>query len=1350
MAKELFISLRRFAAIGSVLLLLSFCLSVAATAQVEVPAPPFVVSSAGFSPAHTFNTSPTITGCAVAPTGDVVCVDLNNNRLWHFPVDGRAVQDVGWISSEHAWKNNYGLGIDSKMNLYVGGNYAINGIYKIPYDSVSKTWSMSNAVAFVNGGGLVPNPPDFTQTCGSANNCWGFQPSVIAVDPQDNLVVGTVGGAPDKLEIFTLPVNPDGTANLAGGQLKVWGLKATAQSIAVDAAGNIYFVEGGQPGLFMLPAGQIAIGDGSGSMEWGPDGLPQAPLVRLDPLAADSPVVPDAANKAKFLLGSIQGVALDAAGNLYYGDQYTGFNDPNVAGGIWMMPREGEALNPAHTILLTPIAIRGALAIDSKAGVLWASVSGTWNGLQDVARITFGNADLGSAAAGTQGSTVTIFNAFNTTNTTTNDTVKIDFALLSQGNGSNFADTGGGSCAVGNYFQNDRCTWLVAFKPAANVVGEVQGGVVVRQDVQIGQDAKGVPIYQRPYPVVSAMILHGLATSGELAFFNNPVESVVGKDIAGAGQVATDSAGNVYVAASTSVLVFPPNATESTTPVSVGKDLSAPTGVAIDGMGNVFIADSGKVIEVPFQEMVTGQDSSGNPIVGWGLNPDAQTIIKTGLGNSVKLAVNAAGYLFVADPDNGRVLQIKIYYPPSQAATIAPPTSGVAAATEEEISVADLSGIGLDATGNLLIADGANAIQVNGQGQQTIIAGSIGVANALAMDPSGALYYSTATGAFRVPVESGALNVANKAPLGIGVTAAAGLALGARGSVFLADVTNSNLHVVAVDGTVNFGAINLGDHPSLDSLVYNIGNADVTFNLTDGLFPSESELWMGMTTLNFIAAPSAANGCVDSAPLEPGNACSVTTTFNPDNGREQELDGSITMSGTGIANAAVNLYTTGVGADLAPSKTVMVVDPSVNANSAKIDITVTPATGTGTPAGRVTVLIDNVAKETKTIGADGKASFDLHPVKAGNHQYTAAYEGDRVFGRSTDVQPIKVAKGVTSLVQPPLLAIAGDQRSMWLPYVLISNQNADPYYYHYPVQVIAGESMLPTPNECKTYQTTDPCGKVVLLDSANAIQNNQKASDTTGIADVISSNFDYNHDSTALHPVQWYTVTPVYYGDDNYLPATGTPVTFAAVRVPSVYIDRVDSQGTPIAEATLSVSAGSTTTASFRARSMFGFGDLAPFTGQAEFHCDNLPPYAACSFSPARATVNAATNGFTTVTITTNVPVGTVTEYRNSSTPWLFAAMFGFGAIGLVFGRKSRLKGNLLIAICAILIISGALAGITACSTSTGASPNPAAKTPAGSYDVTISASQVGAAPTGNGWEQDWASVPYTIKVNVQ
>jgi hypothetical protein len=100
--------------------------------------------------------------------------------------------------------------------------------------------------------------------------------------------------------------------------------------------------------------------------------------------------------------------------------------------------------------------------------------------------------------------------------------------------------------------------------------------------------------------------------------------------------------------------------------------------------------------------------------------------------------------------------------------------------------------------------------------------------------------------------------------------------------------------------------------------------------------------------------------------------------------------------------------------------------------------------------------------------------------------------------------------------------------------------------------------------------------------------------------------------------------------------------------------------------------------------------------------------------------------------------------------------MFGLGLIGLVFGRKSGVKGRVLMLLC-LVIVSGALMGTTACSTKILGS-SPILTTPAGSYAVIVTAQQVGSMTVigtkGNPvllyGSLNQMSLPYTLNVTVQ
>jgi hypothetical protein len=128
-----------------------------------------------------------------------------------------------------------------------------------------------------------------------------------------------------------------------------------------------------------------------------------------------------------------------------------------------------------------------------------------------------------------------------------------------------------------------------------------------------------------------------------------------------------------------------------------------------------------------------------------------------------------------------------------------------------------------------------------------------------------------------------------------------------------------------------------------------------------------------------------------------------------------------------------------------------------------------------------------------------------------------------------------------------------------------------------------------------------------------------------------------------------------------------------------------------------------------------------------------------------------------TVTVNTNVYTGTTTTSQNShSSPFEFAAMFGISLVGLAFGRKSGLKGRALMLIC-LLILTGAISGMTACSTTT-LGGTPILTTPSGTYPVIVTAQQVGGISViGNNWtpvilygSENVISLPYTMNVTVK
>jgi hypothetical protein len=129
------------------------------------------------------------------------------------------------------------------------------------------------------------------------------------------------------------------------------------------------------------------------------------------------------------------------------------------------------------------------------------------------------------------------------------------------------------------------------------------------------------------------------------------------------------------------------------------------------------------------------------------------------------------------------------------------------------------------------------------------------------------------------------------------------------------------------------------------------------------------------------------------------------------------------------------------------------------------------------------------------------------------------------------------------------------------------------------------------------------------------------------------------------------------------------------------------------------------------------------------------------------------------VTINTNVNPGIASNSSASKGSFVLAALFGFGFFGFAFRKKTSRWGALLTVVC-LLLCGGAIAGLSACSTTTLGSANATGVTPAGNYWVTITAKETGSMPVytnygtpsvetfvqGNG---DDVSLPFTLNVNV-
>ncbi len=1057
--------------------------------------------------------------------------------------------------------------------------------------------------------------------------------------------------------IATIPIDASGNAGPVTTVLTK--AKARPKSLAIDNAGNIYFYEdGGAAGVLRIPAGSTGVANETG-------------LARMDPN-----------------LPNIGGVSVDAAGNVY-------ITDNNL--GLFMIPNENGAPNPKNAVLLTPVPAFANALIDSKRGLIYVDTKpgswGGWNGFNDLTRVTLGKADLGSAITGAPGAAATVYYSFS------GSVTPATFNFVEAGAAPDFTKVGGTCQPSTTYNAQSNCTVTLALN--AKSAGTISGGLQML-------DGEGF--------VLTSTVLHGTGQGAAISIIP-AAETVIGGSLQTPGQVATDAAGNIYVADAGlgKVLQYAKGSDSTAAGTSIGTGLTAPTGVAVSGAGDVFIADSGSVIKVPFE---SGAPNAGN-----------QSIIKSGLGTNLRLAVSGSGDLFVADTDNSQVVRF-----------INPGVS-FSALGQTEVDLKGFtspSAVAFDAAGNLLVLDLSNLIQVASlDASRTTVLNTLANASDLAVDASNAVYVAQAGGTIRIP--NGGLGVSEQTALAGPVTSPGGIALDSSGNLYLADSTAKNLYLVSINGTLDLGSPPLGSVGTSGALLLNIGNAPLTITGFGGGLSANS-------VLDFTAAGASTNGCdtTTPTPVAAGASCAVNATFNPGPGEEGPLSSQLTIVGN-EANAPV-LNVSGVGAALAKSKTSVTIESSANMNDVPVTVAVAPATGSGVPTGTVTVTVDGKTPKTGTL-SNGSATVHFSGVTAGSHNVAALYNGDRTYARSTGSAAATVGKGAVTITLPENIP----------PYVLSSSNvpnSGDPtgasppwvaYFYTFVVQVTASGGT--------------PTGTVSLMSGSDRLCS--KPVDATGTAKFRTDDtycFAVNPDNTVPHVVTTETVTAVYDGDSNFLTKSSSAVTFNILKQPSVVIS-----SNP---ATLTVAAGSAVTANLAVTSLLGYGTIRPEDGQAynwytlplELQCNNLPAYAKCSFSPAQVNATEQVAGATTVTITTNTSVGTATAANRVSSAWTFGSMFAIGLIGLVFVRKTKYTSRILTILCSALLIGSMVGGITSCGTANlGSQINPQARTPAGSYTVTITAKQVGntttmyqGEPMAVNASQNQISLPFTVTLTVQ
>jgi len=550
-----------------------------------------------------------------------------------------------------------------------------------------------------------------------------------------------------------------------GPSFSAEGTLDAVKSLVPDGLGGFYFTSESQNRVLKVTAAGVVIAiAGSGTRGFGGDGGPA--------LAA--------------LLSSPRGIALDAAGNLYFSDLsnhrvrkitasgvittiagngtagFAGDNGPATS--AQLNRPEGLAIDSAGNIFIADSANNRIRKVSSPGGVI-TTVAGNGNpaffgeGVAAISASFFVPTDVALDAA------ENLFIADGGNMRVRKVTYPAGVITTVAGTGS-IGYTGDGGLATAAQLANplsidvDAGGSLFIADRLNHVIRRVSGGIIT---------------------TIAGLGTMGLAGDGgpaTLAKFNQP------------DGIGVDQAGNIFVVDSAnnrvrqfslggiinSVVGRPVSGFSGDGGPASAAAINSPQAVAMDTAGNLFIADMGnsRIRKVTSGGIIS--TVAGNGTIGF--NGDGITATSAWVGVPTGIAVDASGNLYISDRNIGRVRKVTN----GVITTVAGNGSfggygngNGGAATSAALGF--VAGLALDASGNLFIADrGTHSIRkVSSQGVISTVAGN------------GSFGYSGDGG----PALSAALNDP------------AGIAVDSIGNLYIADTGNNRIRKVNTNGTIS-------------------------------------------------------------------------------------------------------------------------------------------------------------------------------------------------------------------------------------------------------------------------------------------------------------------------------------------------------------------------------------------------------------------------------------------------------------------------------------------------------------------------------------------------------------------
>jgi len=913
-------------------------LTVAAAPRAEAQLPAVVPIGAGASYATPAGVTigGTPTKIARDAAGNIYVFDRVAPQVLEIPVSGPYQVVVPKTdASLSCGAYNCIMNVDQAGNIYISQIY--NGvIVEIPR-LANGTYNYSAEASALNGGNM-----------GGLTGFY-YNPGDVAFDSLGNAYIVSTGGNGGNtccggLSTYTgkgiIMIGP----SAPNGQYLLGATGAPAHtpvSVVADGSGDLFYADG--TSVYELTAASIAAAGGTNPtpIQIGYNGTGTCPGCAT--------------------ITNPTGVSVDKSGNVYVSE---------TSGSVLAIVNNGSAFSTSSATYVVATmgmySVGAIMAIDNQGNLIGI------NGSNNLARLGGGSIYIANSIAGTQsaGSFPGAFGSPSVTylftaSTTLNATTPVGILNAGAVNGGSAAsqmtiDSAATTCAAGTTYTAGQ-TCQVTFYLGIYEPGIMSGSVV---------------LYGASGNVLSVTSGEGIVT-GAAVTVDPGVQTTIGKSYVAPSGIAVDASGNTYVAdpSSNAVYEYAPGSTVAG--ASIGSGLSAPAGVAIDANGDVFVADTGnsRVVMIP------------NKLSG--LSTASQTAVTTTgftLKNPQGVALDALGNLYIADTGNARVL--KLANPLSGSVNTAPVTVGTGLTSPYAIAV--------DALNNVYIADkGASAVVLipgggftgtstanTGSGVQTTVGTGLSAPTGVAVDASGSLYVADGGNAriVKIPSLSGVLTSASQTTLIGGLTKPFGIATDQTNDLFFTDMSAPKVVFVQRSGansgtasTISFGSVASG----------------TTVNQTVALSNAGYSTSLAVTGFTAPASPfsrgtAATNDCGATPTVLPGSGCNLMLTFTaPSSGTST---GSVVATDNALADTAATQSIALAGSTVS----------SVNITGSASVVYGTPTTYNVTaPApGTYTVSITGTATSSASVTiASGTGTFSLPQLGVGSYTLSVTVGG---------------------------------------------------------------------------------------------------------------------------------------------------------------------------------------------------------------------------------------------------------------------------------------------------------------------------------------------------------------------